>query len=611
MPYKLRKAPKRDLYWVVTKATGRKHSKEPLPRDRAIDQMRALYAAEGRDLKGEGWLSDVFGLAKKAASTVVQRVTDVTKGKRLDYSPKVRAFLAQHGDKTIDGMRIRRDPIRSMLHTAINAITLGRWAAARKKYAYDKVFHLGLELKLKDGPTTVAEKNEVIYVGPSSPPKDDTETMEIGDPGALTLREMLDKTQRLMGDRYFTYSAFENNCQDFIVAILRANNLWTPARNDFVKQPLEEVIKELPSYTGRLANVATDIAAVADVAIQGRGRRREAAAFLRSLRGGQLLPEEFARLRAQRMATVGVKQKARCPPDRIYDPEKEYAYGDNVCVDGEDGPTYVEIPDPNDPKEYCTIGPPGGPRKRLGAKMKQSECARIQEEGMARWEAARQANMSGTDRFFEGLMKGLTTIGDVAVEGLSMVPGIGKVAANVYKQFAPPGSSYYEPDKATGERIVDTVRGIVGLGKGDTITMSRAQFVKEHRNLIRLLRKYKQADLLKEAAEQSAELKKMTGGGTEDAFLREARRKAKAAGLNWQTLRPSVKSGKKLMITAPDGRVVHFGAKGMGDHIHYKLAGDPKADQHRQRYRARATKIRGDWASDKYSPNSLAIAVLW
>ena len=677
MPWKLRKAPKQELYWVVNKDNGNKYSKKPLPREDAVAQMRALYASEAREeLTGEGWLSDVFGLAKKAATTVVQRVVDVSKGKRLGYSPKVRAFLAAHGSKTIEGMRIRRDPIRSMLHTAINAITLGRWAAARKKYAYDKVFHLGLELRLKGGPTTIVEKNEVIYVGPSSPENSDSEVMELSDPGSLTLGAMLDNTQRLMGDRYFTYSAFENNCQDFIIAILRANNLWTPARNDFVKQPLEEVIKDLPSYTGKLANVATDLAAIADVAIQGRGKRREAAAFLRTLRGGeltygnrvlanqtymsplaervneqrlqqgeasreaarkaketpkalkvfldtmdvaadimenlpvvgnvvkgvkavrditlsaldggQLSPEEFARLRAQRMASVGVKQAARCPPDRIYDPEKEYAYGDNVCVDGPDGPRYTEIPDPNDPKETCFIGHPNGPKRNFGV-MPASECSKIQAEGMRRWEESR----TGTDKFFDGLLKGLTTIGDTGADAISNIPGIGKIAANVYQQFAPPGSAYYQPDKATGEKIVDTVRGIVGLGKGQTITMPLATYKKEHAHLIRLLRKYKKADLLKEAADQEAEVKRVTGGGREDAFLREARKAAKKAKLNWQTLRLSDKAGKKLMITAPDGRTVHFGAKGMGDFIHYKLAGDPTADQHRRLYRARATKIRG------------------
>jgi hypothetical protein len=44
MPYDLKKARGKDLYWVITKETGLKHSKDPLPLERAIAQMRALYA---------------------------------------------------------------------------------------------------------------------------------------------------------------------------------------------------------------------------------------------------------------------------------------------------------------------------------------------------------------------------------------------------------------------------------------------------------------------------------------------------------------------------------------------------------------------------------------
>jgi hypothetical protein len=47
MPYRLRKAPLRELFWVVAE-DGRHMSREPLPRRRAEAQMRALYAAEAR-----------------------------------------------------------------------------------------------------------------------------------------------------------------------------------------------------------------------------------------------------------------------------------------------------------------------------------------------------------------------------------------------------------------------------------------------------------------------------------------------------------------------------------------------------------------------------------
>lgn len=49
MPYKLRKAPKRELYWVVAE-DGSKKSKEPIPLARAKAQIKALYAS----MKGDG-----------------------------------------------------------------------------------------------------------------------------------------------------------------------------------------------------------------------------------------------------------------------------------------------------------------------------------------------------------------------------------------------------------------------------------------------------------------------------------------------------------------------------------------------------------------------------
>ena len=61
MPYKLRKAPGRDLYWVVG-VDGKHKSKNPLPKERASAQMRALYAYENTKLKG-GATRDERGMA--------------------------------------------------------------------------------------------------------------------------------------------------------------------------------------------------------------------------------------------------------------------------------------------------------------------------------------------------------------------------------------------------------------------------------------------------------------------------------------------------------------------------------------------------------------------
>lgn len=46
MPYALRKAPNRNLYWVVSTLTGKKHSINPIPEERAKKQIRLLRAIE-------------------------------------------------------------------------------------------------------------------------------------------------------------------------------------------------------------------------------------------------------------------------------------------------------------------------------------------------------------------------------------------------------------------------------------------------------------------------------------------------------------------------------------------------------------------------------------
>jgi hypothetical protein len=67
----------------------------------------------------------------------------------------------------------------------------------------------------------------------------------------------------------------------------------------------------------------------------------------------------------------------------------------------------------------------------------------------------------------------------------------------------------------------------------------------------------------------------------------------------------SSKKDKKYQILNPDGKWVHFGQLPYEDFTRH---GDAVR---RQNYLSRATKIKGDWKSDPYSPNNLAIKLLW
>ena len=67
----------------------------------------------------------------------------------------------------------------------------------------------------------------------------------------------------------------------------------------------------------------------------------------------------------------------------------------------------------------------------------------------------------------------------------------------------------------------------------------------------------------------------------------------------------STKKNKKYMITTPDGKIVHFGQMGYQDYTKHKNK------TRRKNYLTRSRKIKGNWKSDKYSPNNLAIKLLW
>jgi hypothetical protein len=82
MPYKLRKAPKRELYWVVTTETGKKHSKEPIPKDKAKAQLRVLEAA----LEGSGKVNQAHIKKLKREFQRIQRKADKIEDAMYNYS---------------------------------------------------------------------------------------------------------------------------------------------------------------------------------------------------------------------------------------------------------------------------------------------------------------------------------------------------------------------------------------------------------------------------------------------------------------------------------------------------------------------------------------------
>ena len=97
MPYKLRKAPKRELYWVVTIETGKKHSKEPIPLEKAQAQMRILkQSLHGGMMKVGNPL--VAATPEQDAKKIIQRILDSAN------SARAMSIAIKEGHKSMDAI---------------------------------------------------------------------------------------------------------------------------------------------------------------------------------------------------------------------------------------------------------------------------------------------------------------------------------------------------------------------------------------------------------------------------------------------------------------------------------------------------------------------------
>jgi hypothetical protein len=248
--------------------------------DNEKEPNKSIY--DELEKRGYGLFSGVIKKVKGAVkavsnitTSVVKKVKDTASAVvygRNDYPPKVRDIISKYGDKTITGITIGRTPLGKPLMTALQLASGNTFSQKLENTPYDKLFHLFICIEFGDG-KIILEKNEVINaeIGCKLPKDTETKVITSSDiPGGLTLNQALDKTKERMGGKYFTYSAKDNNCQDFIVSFLHSNNIGSETDVSWVKQETK-VLFEGNDRLRKIANTLTDIGARFDVVLKGAG----------------------------------------------------------------------------------------------------------------------------------------------------------------------------------------------------------------------------------------------------------------------------------------------------------------------------------------------------
>lgn len=92
---------------------------------------------------------------------------------------------------------------------------------------------------------------------------------------------------------------------------------------------------------------------------------------------------------------------------------------------------------------------------------------------------------------------------------------------------------------------------------------------------------------------------------------------AKRQGYDTRTLKPATDGIHKFEIQTPAGKKVKFGRQGYGDYWMYTLMEHSgqvpwgTAEAKKYTFHRSHEAIRGNWRSNPYSPNALALNILW
>lgn len=302
----------------------RKNKKEDLIDELVIKKLRNEDVSDVEKklhkIKGAGFFGDLWDSAKALGNrlvTTAKAVVNVVSGKapRQNFPPYVRKILSENGDLPIVEMRVRRDPIQNMINTALNVTSSGKWNELKQRMGYDKFFHLGLEVAVRVSESEnvnkryIIEKNEVIQINPPRPYTNETESMLVPMNGkGATMNSLLKGSQMIQGAKFYEYDPFKNNCQDFVMSILTGSGFGNKAIYDFVKQPIGEIISELPSFTQRLARGITDIGGVFDTLLYGEGGNKPRKKFAKQLAKWGINPMDYLAEARKKAKSLGLPE---------------------------------------------------------------------------------------------------------------------------------------------------------------------------------------------------------------------------------------------------------------------------------------------------------------
>lgn len=156
----------------------------------------------------------------------------------------------------VQTLKVLRSPLPQFMNEAFEALSNNTWAALKRKHAFDDFFHLAMVV---NGDLLIEKNASGINISEYKPYNAESYEVSREKMGKFNMQTMMQNAQAMMGDKYYSYDPFSNNCQGFIQTILRSNGLLTEPLNKFVYQPVEALLKDLPTHFLPIAKAAAAV----------------------------------------------------------------------------------------------------------------------------------------------------------------------------------------------------------------------------------------------------------------------------------------------------------------------------------------------------------------
>lgn len=212
--------------------------------NRTLKDEKDLHAY--RHLAGSGWFDGLFQV-------------------RHAFSDSDTATYNQVQNSIITKLEVVRTPLKWTSQLFASVASLGTFDAQAKELGYDRVYHLYFLIHIQGyGMPVLYEKSETVTFRFEQPENNVyTQSMDVAFQPGMTIGSFVTTAQsKITSDDYWFYSFDKQNCQQFVLQNLQANNLLTPQIKAFVFQDASRLLSKAPDVSRKLAQHVSTISAI-------------------------------------------------------------------------------------------------------------------------------------------------------------------------------------------------------------------------------------------------------------------------------------------------------------------------------------------------------------